>query len=108
MAVKIVEENALLRRLMPALATIASSGRFNWRTVRTALMTESRSARSHATAEDEPPARSHASRAAMILAFISGLQLFRKVIARKALTNASRSDLYASTKATFQRLIDPD
>jgi AcrR family transcriptional regulator len=47
-------------------------------------------------------------RAAMILAFISGLQLFRKVIGSKALTDGTRASLYANIKATFQRLIDSD
>jgi AcrR family transcriptional regulator len=47
-------------------------------------------------------------RAAMILAVISGLQLFRKVIASKALTDGSRAGLYAEIKATFQLLIDGD
>jgi AcrR family transcriptional regulator len=51
---------------------------------------------------------SASERATMILAFISGLQLFRKVIASKALTHATRSSLYVSMKATFQRLIDTD
>ena len=45
-------------------------------------------------------------RAAMILAFISGLQLFRKVIGSKALTGGTRAGLDANIKATFQRLID--
>jgi len=45
-------------------------------------------------------------RAAMILAVISGLQLFRKVIASKALTDGSRAGLYAEIKATFQLIID--
>jgi AcrR family transcriptional regulator len=44
-------------------------------------------------------------RAAMILAVISGLQLFRKVIASKALTNAKPSGLHAHIKSTFQLLI---
>jgi AcrR family transcriptional regulator len=47
-------------------------------------------------------------RAAMILAFISGLQLFRKVIGSKALTEGTRAGLYEKIKATFQRLIDRD
>lgn len=51
---------------------------------------------------------SASERATMILAFISGLQLFRKVIASKALTHATRSSLYVSMNATFQRLIDTD
>jgi AcrR family transcriptional regulator len=45
-------------------------------------------------------------RAAMILAVISGLQLFRKVIGSKALTGGTRAGLSANIKATFQRLID--
>jgi AcrR family transcriptional regulator len=47
-------------------------------------------------------------RAAMILAVISGLQLFRKVIGSKALTDGARAGLYANINATFQRLIDCD
>ena len=47
-------------------------------------------------------------RAAMILAFISGLQLFRKVIGSKALTDGTRAGLYANIKAAFQGLIDRD
>jgi AcrR family transcriptional regulator len=49
---------------------------------------------------------SASERAAMILAFISGLQLFRKVIGSKALTDGPRVALSANIKATFQRLID--
>jgi AcrR family transcriptional regulator len=45
-------------------------------------------------------------RAAMILAFIAGLQLFRKVIGSKALTDAPRAGLYTNIEAAFQRLID--
>jgi AcrR family transcriptional regulator len=51
---------------------------------------------------------SASARATMILAFISGLQLFRKVLVSKSLTDTARSRLYASMKATFERLIDPD
>lgn len=51
---------------------------------------------------------SASERAAMILAFIAGLQLFRKVIGSKALTNGNRAALSANIKATFQRLIDRD
>jgi AcrR family transcriptional regulator len=47
-------------------------------------------------------------RAAMILAFIAGLQLFRKVIGSKALTEGTRAGLNPIIKATFQRLIDRD
>jgi AcrR family transcriptional regulator len=47
-------------------------------------------------------------RAAMILAFIAGLQLFGKVIGSKALTDGPRAGLSANIKATFQRLIDRD
>jgi AcrR family transcriptional regulator len=47
-------------------------------------------------------------RAAMILAVISGLQLFRKVIASKALAEGSRAGLHAEIKATFRLLIDRD
>jgi AcrR family transcriptional regulator len=47
-------------------------------------------------------------RAAMILAFIAGLQLFRKVIGSKALTDGTRAGLSANIKATFQRLIGRD
>jgi AcrR family transcriptional regulator len=50
---------------------------------------------------------SASERAVMILAFISGLQLFRKVLASKALNETTRSRLYASMKAMFERLIDP-
>jgi AcrR family transcriptional regulator len=45
------------------------------------------------------------ARAAMILAVISGLQLFRKVIASKALTQGSPSALHADIESTFQHLI---
>jgi hypothetical protein len=45
-------------------------------------------------------------RAAMILAIIAGLQLFRKVIVSKSLTEGTRAGLYANIEATFQRLID--
>lgn len=47
-------------------------------------------------------------RAAMILAFIAGLQLFRKVIGSKSLTDGTRAGLYSNIKATFQGLIDRD
>jgi len=47
-------------------------------------------------------------RAAMILAFIAGLQLLRKVVGNNALTGGTRAGLYASIKATFQQLIDRD
>ena len=50
---------------------------------------------------------SASARATMILAFISGLQLFRKVLASKALTDTTRSRLYSSMKAAFEGLIDP-
>jgi len=62
----------------------------------------------------EPPLKSllmgpcASERAAMILAFISGLQLFRKVIGSKALTDGTRAGLYANIKAAFQGLIDRD
>lgn len=51
---------------------------------------------------------SASERAAIILAFISGLQLFRKVIGSKALTDGPRAGFYANVEATFQRLIDHD
>jgi AcrR family transcriptional regulator len=51
---------------------------------------------------------SPSERAAMILAFIAGLQLFRKVIGIKALTDGNGVRLYANVKATFQLLIDCD
>ena len=44
-------------------------------------------------------------RAAMILALIAGLLLFRKVIGAKALTDGNRAVLYASMVAAFQSLI---
>jgi len=44
-------------------------------------------------------------RAAMILSFFAGLQLFRKVIGAKALTDGNRADLYASIMAAFQSMI---
>jgi len=45
-------------------------------------------------------------RAAMILALIAGLQLFRKVLGSKALTQGSRAALTGSMSAAFQALID--
>jgi AcrR family transcriptional regulator len=47
-------------------------------------------------------------RAAMILAVISGLQLFRKVIGSKALTDGTRAALNANITAMFEGLIDRD
>jgi AcrR family transcriptional regulator len=49
-----------------------------------------------------------AERAALILAVIAGLQLFRKVIASKALAEGSPAALHANIKSTFQRLLDGD
>jgi AcrR family transcriptional regulator len=45
-------------------------------------------------------------RAAMILAVIMGLSLFRKVMGNKALADANAASLSADLETTFQRLID--
>jgi len=44
----------------------------------------------------------------MILALIAGIQLFRKVIEAKALTDGNRAGLYATMKSAFQVMIAGD